>query len=363
MTANMFARSWADMAEDDSDSDHGSSEKQEVEGNEDSLDSLPSDVFNVTTAPMRSGFDPDLDSSRDGLPLMFKTLSSESSSTSSSETFESLFSMNPLLEQQLNSWEKPLFKKPDTKAKPLFSKFEKKKRRYSATEPNALFPLAPSSEIEWSLSVKKQKIESSEEKTEVKGKEKHSDVDQGDDVGQEGVDDVEQGDDDVEQGDDDVEQGDVEKSGVEKGDDVQKGVPPRELSPEQRLKQRQKQIDLGRQTVGYSNYAQKIQRELRMPWHPQTPDKNKVCSKRSWDGMVRKWRRLLHRYDPLEIRGQAPPPRPRRRVRYQFPVSSSLETTSAKLETQTTSIETQTTSIETQTTSIQTQTTLIESTS
>jgi histone RNA hairpin-binding protein len=23
-----------------------------------------------------------------------------------------------------------------------------------------------------------------------------------------------------------------------------------------------------------------------------------VCSKRSWDGQIRKWRRLLHEYDP-----------------------------------------------------------------
>ena len=32
--------------------------------------------------------------------------------------------------------------------------------------------------------------------------------------------------------------------------------------------------------------------------HPMTPNPRKPCSKRSWDGQVRKWRRALHQYDP-----------------------------------------------------------------
>ena len=31
---------------------------------------------------------------------------------------------------------------------------------------------------------------------------------------------------------------------------------------------------------------------------PKTPNKFQVCSKRSWDGQVRKWRRQLHLFDP-----------------------------------------------------------------
>lgn len=31
---------------------------------------------------------------------------------------------------------------------------------------------------------------------------------------------------------------------------------------------------------------------------PQTPKIHQVCSKRSWDGQIKKWRRLLHQYDP-----------------------------------------------------------------
>ena len=32
--------------------------------------------------------------------------------------------------------------------------------------------------------------------------------------------------------------------------------------------------------------------------HPVTPDKSARMSKRSWDGVVRVWRRALHRWDP-----------------------------------------------------------------
>jgi hypothetical protein len=35
---------------------------------------------------------------------------------------------------------------------------------------------------------------------------------------------------------------------------------------------------------------------------PRTPDKNQQCSKRSWDGQVRKWRRALHQWDPVELK-------------------------------------------------------------
>lgn len=32
---------------------------------------------------------------------------------------------------------------------------------------------------------------------------------------------------------------------------------------------------------------------------PRTPDKHTNCSKRSFDGQLRKWRRQLHAYDPI----------------------------------------------------------------
>lgn len=35
---------------------------------------------------------------------------------------------------------------------------------------------------------------------------------------------------------------------------------------------------------------------------PKTPNKYQVCSKRSWDGQIRKWRRMLHFYDPADLK-------------------------------------------------------------
>jgi len=72
---------------------------------------------------------------------------------------------------------------------------------------------------------------------------------------------------------------------------------PRE-SDDHRLSQRQKQIDYGKNTVGYENFIKLITKEKRLKEHPRTPDKYQVCSKRAWDGQVRKWRRQLHAYDP-----------------------------------------------------------------
>lgn len=65
-----------------------------------------------------------------------------------------------------------------------------------------------------------------------------------------------------------------------------------------RLTQRQKQINFGKATVGYKRYISLVRVEDRTRKDPQTPDKYQVCSKRSWDGQVIKWRRQLHLYDP-----------------------------------------------------------------
>jgi hypothetical protein len=39
-------------------------------------------------------------------------------------------------------------------------------------------------------------------------------------------------------------------------------------------------------------------RTARKPEHPRTPDVTRKCSKRAFDGLVSKWRRALHTYDP-----------------------------------------------------------------
>lgn len=104
----------------------------------------------------------------------------------------------------------------------------------------------------------------------------------------------------------------------------------RVLTPEEKLVVRQRQIDLGKKTAGYQRYLTAVPRSVararhrrtvacrrscarcstcsavvncvrcrsqRTAAHPRTPNIHKVCSKRSFDGLVRKWRRLLHDYD------------------------------------------------------------------
>jgi hypothetical protein len=38
-------------------------------------------------------------------------------------------------------------------------------------------------------------------------------------------------------------------------------------------------------------------RKNRKKTDPRTPDKQQKCSKRSWEGQMKKWRRLLHEHD------------------------------------------------------------------
>lgn len=72
----------------------------------------------------------------------------------------------------------------------------------------------------------------------------------------------------------------------------------RETCPK-KLASRQKQIDYGKNTTGYSLYTAQVHRNQRVRGdHPWTPNKFQMCSKRSWDGQVRKWRRALHKFDP-----------------------------------------------------------------
>ncbi|KAI8924923.1 histone RNA hairpin-binding protein RNA-binding domain-containing protein [Entophlyctis helioformis] len=69
-------------------------------------------------------------------------------------------------------------------------------------------------------------------------------------------------------------------------------------SDERRLEQRQKQIDYGKNTIGYRRYSESIARHKRRKGDPETPDKYSKCSKRAWDAQVRSWRRRLHQWDP-----------------------------------------------------------------
>ncbi len=92
--------------------------------------------------------------------------------------------------------------------------------------------------------------------------------------------------------------------------------PDREVLTPHRLTQRQKQIDFGKNTIGYQKYIQTVPRFVlfyiinysltittcsrweRNPSHPVTPDKHKAASTRAWQGQIRVWRRALHKFDP-----------------------------------------------------------------
>lgn len=69
-----------------------------------------------------------------------------------------------------------------------------------------------------------------------------------------------------------------------------------------RLAQRQKQIDYGKNTIGYDRYCDEVPRhQRRRGKHPMTPDKTIKIGKKVFDGIVRKWRQALHKYDPPEL--------------------------------------------------------------
>ncbi|KAH9325621.1 hypothetical protein KI387_005799 [Taxus chinensis] len=74
-----------------------------------------------------------------------------------------------------------------------------------------------------------------------------------------------------------------------------------------KLSQRQKQIDYGKNTLGYERYLELVPRNKRLKGDPQTPETKQVCSKRSWDGQVKKWRRCLHEFDPPQSEDEVSP--------------------------------------------------------
>ena len=68
-----------------------------------------------------------------------------------------------------------------------------------------------------------------------------------------------------------------------------------------KIAQRQKQINFGKDTVGYANYTATVKRKDRGKDCPRTPDPKKKYSKRAFDGIVKVWRRLLHKYDDVDV--------------------------------------------------------------
>ncbi|KAI3636183.1 hypothetical protein MIR68_005535 [Amoeboaphelidium protococcarum] len=99
---------------------------------------------------------------------------------------------------------------------------------------------------------------------------------------------------------------------VQGGDEVvqqerPKISPPPPSDPERRLAQRQKQIDIGKNTPEYRNYISiKPNKNRRGRYDPQTPDKHQDISKRNWEGQMKVWRRKLHMFDNIDaVKGGA----------------------------------------------------------
>jgi len=67
------------------------------------------------------------------------------------------------------------------------------------------------------------------------------------------------------------------------------------------IKRRQKQIDYGKNTIGYQEYVRKIPKFKRNKDDPKTPNKNLSYSRRSWDQQIKLWRIKLHSFDPPGI--------------------------------------------------------------
>uniref|UniRef100_A0A2S2NJ93 Histone RNA hairpin-binding protein n=1 Tax=Schizaphis graminum TaxID=13262 RepID=A0A2S2NJ93_SCHGA len=64
------------------------------------------------------------------------------------------------------------------------------------------------------------------------------------------------------------------------------------------LARRQKQIDFGKNTIGYVKYLEQVPKHERTKRHPKTPPKNLKYTRRAWDGLIKNWRVKLHLWDP-----------------------------------------------------------------
>jgi len=63
------------------------------------------------------------------------------------------------------------------------------------------------------------------------------------------------------------------------------------------LKRRDKQISYGKNTIAYHTYLKNIPKAQRSEFHPKTPNRNRVYSRKNWDAQIKRWRIALHDYE------------------------------------------------------------------
>jgi len=71
-----------------------------------------------------------------------------------------------------------------------------------------------------------------------------------------------------------------------------------------RIQQRRRMIAFGKNTAGYDEYIKQVPRHQRGKYNmerPSTPDINADIPTRRFQGMVKAWRRALHKYDPPDL--------------------------------------------------------------
>ena len=62
------------------------------------------------------------------------------------------------------------------------------------------------------------------------------------------------------------------------------------------LERREKQIRYGKSTADYDTYLKVVPRQQR-EWHmPRTPEKHRKYSRRKWDGLIKAWKKSIHKY-------------------------------------------------------------------
>lgn len=71
------------------------------------------------------------------------------------------------------------------------------------------------------------------------------------------------------------------------------------------IQRRQKQIDYGKNTIGYQNYVKQVSKRNRAKDSIYTPNKYIKYSRRSWDQQIKLWRIRLHAYDPPEFKNHS----------------------------------------------------------